>query len=208
MDFLIFPAIVLAGGKSKRMGEDKSKIEIDGKPMIVHTIEKLKMAGCNNILIQTKQKRIGLKTILSDFDVMWNYDNSEDSDVLKAILSALHFAKNKNWHAVQLIPVDTPFVSQNLIRELSNLLDENLDVILPSSNSSKNSKSKGLEPLLACLKVIPTIKKINENINKSDRRLGKILSEMKCLIVDEKLWTKWGVDEKSFKNINYPKDRE
>ena len=206
-DVLIFPAIILAGGESKRMGQDKFKMKINGKPMIVHVIENLKMAGCNKILIQTKQNKTKLEHLLSNFDVKWNYDNSDENDVLKALLSALNYAKNKNWDSVQLMPVDTPFVSQKLIQKLSDLLDENLEVVIPSTNSSKNSPSKGLEPLLSCLKVKPTIKKINENINKKDRRLGKILSEMKCLVVDEKTWSKWGVFEKSFKNINYPNDR-
>ncbi|MBJ99508.1 MAG: hypothetical protein CMB48_00645 [Euryarchaeota archaeon] len=206
-DVLIYPAIILAGGESKRMGQDKFKMKINGKPMIVHVIENLKMAGCNKILIQTKQNKTELEHLLSNFDVKWNYDNSDENDVLKALLSALNYAKNKNWDSVQLMPVDTPFVSQKLIQKLSDLLDENLEVVIPSTNSSKNSPSKGLEPLLSCLKVKPTIKKINENINKKDRRLGKILSEMKCLVVDEKTWSKWGVFEKSFKNINYPNDR-
>ena len=36
-------AIILAGGKSQRMGEDKSLIEIEGKQMILHIIENLKI---------------------------------------------------------------------------------------------------------------------------------------------------------------------
>ena len=205
---MTFPAIILAGGKSQRMGEDKSLIEIEGKQMILHIIENLKIAGCNDILIQTKQNREDLKSILSDLDVIWNYDNSGEGDVLNAILSALIFAKSKNWHAVQLMPVDTPFISQELIKGLSNLLVGNLDVVLPSSNSKINTKFNSLEPLMACLKVESSIKIIQKKINNKDNSLSKIFSEMNCLIVDEKVWTKWGVSEKSFKNINYPKDRE
>ena len=51
---------------------------------------------------------------------MWNYDDSGRRDILSAILSALVFAKSKNWYAVQLLPVDTPFISQKLIKGLSN----------------------------------------------------------------------------------------
>ena len=205
---MTFPAIILAGGKSQRMGEDKSLIEIEGKQMILHIIENLKIAGCNDILIQTKQNRGELKSILSNLDVMWNYDDSEEGDVLSAILSALIFAKSKYWYAVQLMPVDTPFISQELIKGLSNLLVGNLDVVLPSSNSKINTKFNSLEPLMACLKVESSIKIIQKKINNKDNSISKIFSEMNCLIIDEKVWTKWGVSEKSFKNINYPKDRE
>ncbi|MAO70479.1 MAG: hypothetical protein CL983_05300 [Euryarchaeota archaeon] len=205
---MTFPAIILAGGKSQRMGEEKSLIEIDGKKMILHIFETLKIAGCNDILIQTKQNKRDLKSSLSDLDVMWNYDDSEEGDILSAILSALKFAKSKNWYAVQLLPVDTPFISQKLIKELSNLLVGNLDVILPSSNSKVNTKLNSLEPLMACLKVDSSIKVIQDKVNNENNSLSKIFSEMNCLIVDEKIWSKWGVSEKSFKNINYPRDRE
>ena len=45
------------------MGEDEILIEIDGKQMILHIIENLKIAGCNDILIQTKQNKRDLKSI-------------------------------------------------------------------------------------------------------------------------------------------------
>ena len=205
---MTFPAIILAGGKSQRMGEEKSLIEIDGKKMILHIFETLKIAGCNDILIQTKQNKRDLKSSLSNLDVMWNYDDSGEGDILSAILSALIFAKSKNWYAVQLMPVDTPFISQELIKGLSNSLVGNLDVVLPSSNSKINTKFNSLEPLMACLKVESSIKIIQKKINNKNNSLSKIFSEMNCLIVDEKIWTEWGVSEKSFKNINYPKDRE
>ena len=59
---MTFPAIILAGGKSQRMGEEKSLIEIDGKKMILHIFETLKIAGCNDILIQTKENKRYLKS--------------------------------------------------------------------------------------------------------------------------------------------------
>ena len=33
--------VVLAGGKSKRFGEDKSKIKLEGKTLIEHTLDKI-----------------------------------------------------------------------------------------------------------------------------------------------------------------------
>jgi len=40
-------AAVLAGGKSRRFGEDKLLFEINGKPLILHTIDRLEK--CNLI---------------------------------------------------------------------------------------------------------------------------------------------------------------
>ena len=35
---------ILAGGQSRRMGEDKAVLELGGKPLIAHSIERLKAA--------------------------------------------------------------------------------------------------------------------------------------------------------------------
>ena len=34
--------VVLAGGKSKRFGEDKSKVKLNGKILLEHTLDKIK----------------------------------------------------------------------------------------------------------------------------------------------------------------------
>jgi molybdopterin-guanine dinucleotide biosynthesis protein A len=44
-------AVVLAGGQSRRMGRDKAWVEFNGKPLIVHAIEKLRQIGVAEIFI-------------------------------------------------------------------------------------------------------------------------------------------------------------
>ncbi len=44
-------AIILAGGKSSRMGQDKGLLEFNGKPMIAHIIDNLKSSGVADIII-------------------------------------------------------------------------------------------------------------------------------------------------------------
>jgi len=207
---LTFSAVILAGGKSKRMGRDKATLKIGGAPLITQIVNKLKLAGCNKIIIQVKsnEQKETFSSLLSGIEIIWGFDDDEHGDVLEALKCALNLAKSKNWKVIQLVPIDTPYVSSKLFENMYGLLTKEIDVIIPSSNSSKNTPSEGLEPLLSCLKIEPVLSKILESIGDDDRRLAKILCEMDHKIITPTQWKKWGVNEKSFKNLNTPKDCE
>jgi len=207
---LSFPAIILAGGKSKRMGRDKATIEINGVPLITHVIDNLKLAGCKKVIIQikSKQQQINLAPLISGVEITWGFDNEDNGGVVEALYCALKIAKVKNWKVVQLVPIDTPYVNPNFFKKINKMLDENLDVLIPSSNSSKEGHSNGLEPLLSFLKVEPVLSEILKFGNNKKRRLGEIFCETNYKIITQNQWEKWGVSKISFKNLNYPNDLE
>ena len=95
----MYPAIILAGGKSKRMGQNKAILEIAGKPLVAHVLEALKKAGCNSFLIQIKSKSDFelISPLVSDYNVRCGYDKSKKSDVLQALRLALIAAKKLKW---------------------------------------------------------------------------------------------------------------
>ena len=192
------------------MGQNKAILEIDGKPLIIHVLEALKKAGCDLFLIQIKSKNDldVISPLISNYNVKWGFDKSRKSDVLQALRLALITAKKLKWECVQLAPIDTPFVSSKLFRGLSKLLENGLDAVIPSSNSSKNTPSGGYEPLLSCLRVDSTIKQINIISKNKDKRLSKLFDNLNHIVVEPKQWLTWGVTENSFKNLNYPTDLE
>ena len=49
-----FDGIVLAGGKSKRMGTDKSEIILDGKSFLQIQTEKLRDLGASRVYVSGK----------------------------------------------------------------------------------------------------------------------------------------------------------
>jgi molybdopterin-guanine dinucleotide biosynthesis protein A len=44
-------AVILAGGQSRRMGRDKAWLEVDGQPLIVRAVEKVRQLGVAEIFI-------------------------------------------------------------------------------------------------------------------------------------------------------------
>ena len=45
------PAIILSGGLSTRLGKPKALVEVNGRTLLVHAIEKLHNAGCSPIVV-------------------------------------------------------------------------------------------------------------------------------------------------------------
>ncbi|ADT85178.1 molybdenum cofactor guanylyltransferase MobA [Thermococcus barophilus] len=66
-------AAVLAGGKSRRFGDDKLLYKVDGKPIVMHTIERLlKAENIDDVVIVTCQEKkedfeaLGFRVLIDD----------------------------------------------------------------------------------------------------------------------------------------------
>ena len=101
--------VVLAGGKSKRFGEDKSTIKLNGKTLIEHTLDKIK-SKLNKIIIVSNDK------------VLKNYITINDCidgqlGPLVGVLSAMKWIKDNNYSYNWIItfPCDTPFFNISII---------------------------------------------------------------------------------------------
>ncbi|MDE7546988.1 molybdenum cofactor guanylyltransferase [Acetobacter fabarum] len=106
--------LVLAGGQGSRMHyADKAFMEIDHKPCIDWVITRLEQQ-CASIAISANgnPKR---------FDV-WGYPVLADTycnvGPLAGLLSGLEWAEAAGFDALLSIPVDTPFIPQNLVSSL------------------------------------------------------------------------------------------
>jgi molybdopterin-guanine dinucleotide biosynthesis protein A len=118
--------VILAGGKSSRMGQNKSLVLLDKKPLIKHIFSRMKN--------QVEIVRINTNEPLSIFSKSIQFKDMLPGQLGPAsgILSGLNQAKS-DW--VQFCPNDTPFFPTNLVAKLSAYIDEkNPKIILPISN--------------------------------------------------------------------------
>ena len=114
MDHNKILSVVLAGGKSKRFGEDKSQVKLEGKILIDYILSEI-IDEFNETLIVTNKainfmesKKI---TIIKDF--------KEGLGPLGGVLSAMKWIKknNKKYNWISTFPSDTPFFTK---KELKN----------------------------------------------------------------------------------------
>ena len=101
--------VILAGGKSKRFGEDKSKVMLNGKTLLEHTLDKIK-SKFNLILIVSNKKTFKDHITIND---------CVDGQLgpLVGVLSAMKWIKknNYNYKWIATFPCDTPFFDISII---------------------------------------------------------------------------------------------
>lgn len=113
--------IILSGGKSSRMGEDKALLKVGAKTIIEIIIDKLK-PFCNEIIISAdeidKYSQFGYKVVPDKF---------KNSGPIAGIYSSL---LKSNTERNFVISCDLPLVSQKIIERLINY-NSTKEILLP-----------------------------------------------------------------------------
>ena len=178
--------IILAGGKSTRMGEDKGLVFLDGSPMIAHVIEHLKEVVDEIIVIANNAE-------YQQFGFPVYPDLVMDKGPVGGIYTGLFYSKTE----VNLcISCDAPFVSAPFLKWLLSRANSS-NITLPRFNEN-------VHQLIGVYKksAFPIFKK---NLNSDRLKLSKVNDEAGCAIVDA---GKSGLllHEKEFSNMNRKSD--
>src|SRR3990172_2329237 len=103
---------IQAGGRSSRMGTDKGLVELAGKPLVRHVIDRLgALAG--EVLVTTNQPQA-----YTAFGVRTAADRRPAAGALDGLLTALEAAKGD---PVLIVACDMPFASRRLAEHLLSL---------------------------------------------------------------------------------------
>ena len=111
--------VVLAGGKSKRFGQDKSQVKLGDKTLLEHTLSKLHLKF-NKIVIVANKNINNNYTIINDCI-------EGQLGPLVGVLSAMKWVEtnNKKYDWVATFPCDTPFFDIKIIDELEKVSKNN-----------------------------------------------------------------------------------
>jgi molybdopterin-guanine dinucleotide biosynthesis protein A len=119
--------VILAGGFSKRFGQDKALIELAGKSLILHVVERLSRTVEETVVVvgsETQKKTF--KRLLTR-KVSFAVDEGEKQSPLVGALTG--FQRARGLYCL-LLPCDTPFVSSQIIRFLLDFCP-NKDAVIP-----------------------------------------------------------------------------
>ena len=181
-------AVVLAGGRSRRMGFDKLELVVDGQSLLESVIDRFSEAFDDVFLsLADKEKYPGIKA-------------RRIVDVLPGAgpLSGLHAAlRILPDDGVFLVAADLPYACPKTAKRLIELCGKKEACIirLPDGN---------LEPLFGYYRktLLPICE---ENIKSGDYRMSAVINQADTLFVaPQELGALW--DERLILNINYPED--
>ena len=234
----LYSCIVLSGGMSRRMGQDKGSMIIQEKPMILHILERLNYKINDATIVLNDAERIAdYQSLLNQYcdgDIESNFDYSLDfvEDEVKGkgpISGIMTGLKNIKTDYALVLPCDSPFISEENIDAMFKLLDENLesdiDAIIPFHIKSNKDKFKDndefnfddasemtVDMKIANSEPLHSIYK-KENLNKIDELLKEDNLYVKSFIKGLKNPCFIEVDnkvlfEKDFRNFNRKEDLE
>ena len=163
-------AVVLAGGQSKRFGEDKNQAKLGNLTLLEHVLSKV-TKKFEKILIISNQnlnlKMLNSITIIPDC-IQGNLGP------LVGVLTAMKWIKknNKQYQWIATFPSDTPFFDTSIIEKYKSRINLNESLLYFVRSNQKRHNIFGL----LSVKLMDTLETdlINNNFRKVEKWANKI----------------------------------
>ncbi len=187
-----YSAIILAGGKSSRMGRAKADLRFEAATMLDYVVSEM-MRVFNELVVAVSEHRV---YTWEGFGARSIVDRARHRGPVAALQQALRAIE---FDRAFVCSCDVPFVNGDLARTLCDMLGDH-DALIPQVDGK-------LQPLHGayrknCAKVLATMRKAGEN------RLHEIVNFAKVRVVSEEEIRALDLDPEllSFFNVNTPED--
>ena len=161
MDHNKILGVVLAGGKSKRFGEDKSQVKLHGKILIDYILSEI-TDQFNEILVVTNNP-IRFK---DSSKILTTKDFEEGLGPLGGILTSMKWIKDqkKDYEWISTFPSDTPFFTNKELK----IFYENIDIKKSKLFFIKNKETRHN---IFGLWSLDLLKKLETDLQKGERKV-------------------------------------
>jgi molybdopterin-guanine dinucleotide biosynthesis protein A len=192
METGLISGVILAGGQSRRLGIDKSLLEVEGEPLLARTVQTLAALSEDVIVVANETARY--RSL--DLAVRFVPDEKRGMGSLMGIYSGLKVARH--GHAL-VVACDMPFLSLPLLRYMVPL-SEGSDVVIPRLNGL-------VEPLhsiygKSCLPFMA------ELLDRGRRKITAFFPQVRVRYVEEQELVAFDPSYLSFVNVNTAEDWE
>jgi len=195
---MAYSAIILAGGKGKRMGyREKSLMDINGEPLITYVTRSLENI-IDEIIISVRDEEQGklLGLVLPGYT--YAFDSYENTGPLAGILSGLLLCRNEFCF---IVACDMPFINENVVKMLFRRSEDH-DAAIPRWEDGF------LEPLHAVYRCKPMIFETKKALEAGETIILAPIFKLKVDFVEIDEIRKIDPDLRTFININTPEDMD
>ena len=182
-------AAILAGGRARRFGgRDKSRLVVDGVPIIVRQLAVLQLGAREVFVVASDASRF------ADVSVNVRADVVPESGALGGILTAVETAGSP---FILVVACDMPFLDPNLLGRLVERAAE--------ADGAWIRSARGVEPLIACYTqaAAPRIRRAVAAGHLKAADLGSVLQMRE---VSEQEVSEFGDPARLLANLNTPDD--
>jgi len=193
-DLLPMTGVVLAGGRSTRMGRDKALLALDdgGEALVTQQVRRLGAIFARVILSAGDAARY------AGVGVPVAVDRFPGAGPLAGIAAALEAAET-DW--AFCCAVDMPFVSEPLVRHMAGLaLAGGHDIVVPRGE-------KGAEPLHAAY-ARSCRARFEERLRAGRNKVDAAFEGLRVRFVEPDEVARFDAGRRSFVNVNTPEDLE
>jgi molybdopterin-guanine dinucleotide biosynthesis protein A len=189
-------AIILAGGRGKRLGyREKSMMVINGQPLITYVIKSLGKV-VDEIIISVRDKAQGelLNSMLPGYT--YAYDEFENTGPLAGIISGLTLCRNELCF---IAACDMPFINGNVVKMLFSMSEAH-DAAIPRWEDGF------LEPLHSVYRCEPMIRETRKAIDSGESIILAPIFRMNVNYIAIEKIRKIDPNLRTLININTPED--
>jgi len=176
------PAVIFAGGRSLRMGEDKTLLPFGG----YSTLAEYQYRRFSPLFSQCY---LGVKHAKFDFDAPLILDRYPQHSPLAGLISAFESLKSKTLF---ILPVDVPFLTEEIIENLIARYTGEDAVIARTGGKAQPLCGLYARTLLLAAKA---------QLARNDHKLGRLLERSETTYVDFE-------EDERFLNLNRPQEYE
>jgi molybdopterin-guanine dinucleotide biosynthesis protein A len=182
---------ILAGGKSKRMGQDKALMSFLGRPLILRIIERLQSLSDELFVMTTRPADYAFLGIPIYSDL------GTGQGALGGLYSSLLTATKP---FVAVTGCDMPFANPSLFEyEHDLMISTGADVVIPST-------SVGLEPLHAVYRRETCLPVLQAELEAGERQIIAWFPKVKVHILPLEVTARYDQNHLTFCNLNTPEE--
>lgn len=126
--------IVMASGLSRRMGQNKLLMNVNGKPMIENIVEQCTLSHLKNVLVVYSKEEV--KNIIKNYDVTLCYNSRSEVGQSESIKIGVEKSSEYNVEGYMFLVGDQPFLKSETINKLLSKFENSIVIPVYSGKNS------------------------------------------------------------------------